>query len=154
MCDLTPCSFFVVTSPYARVSPKPSNRRKSDSFAVAIAALSAIAVAAIIQSVKDPRRLPDSLNKRAAIAACSALKSRRCPATLVTNDMSNREIGPHRNSVQATALIPSVWPSAIQLLSFWSWGDPGCNARIRKLVSRWIIPNRTAASGQPAFLTG
>ena len=54
---------------YAIVKPESSNRRKSAVFAVAMGASAASAVAAIMQSIREPRRLPDSLNKRAASAA-------------------------------------------------------------------------------------
>ena len=134
--------------PYTSARPEPSNRRKSGVFAVAMDASSARAVAATIQSIKDPRRLPALLNKRAAIAACSGVKSCCCPTILVAKDISKGEIGPHRNSVQATVLILSVWPSAIQALSFRSSGEPGSSARIRKLVSRWIILAQETAVGQ------
>ena len=134
--------------PYTSARPEPSNRRKSVVFAVAMDASSARAVAATIQSIKDPRRLPALLNKRAAIAACSGVKSCCCPTILVAKDISKGEIGPHRNSVQATVLILSVWPSAIQALSFRSSGEPGTSARIRKLVSRWITLAQETAVGQ------
>ena len=52
------CLLFVFY-PYAIVRPKPLNRRKSAAFAVAMGASAASAVAAIMQSIKEPRRLPD-----------------------------------------------------------------------------------------------
>ena len=55
--------------PCASFKPEVLNRRKSASFMVAMSAPSASATAAIMQSINDPRRLPDSLNKWAAIAA-------------------------------------------------------------------------------------
>jgi len=55
--------------PYTTFRPKASKRRKSATFSVAIAAPSASATAAIMQSIKEPRRRPVPLNRRAAIAA-------------------------------------------------------------------------------------
>ena len=77
-----------IGKPYASSRPEVLKRRKSATFAVARDAPSASAAAAIMQSTNDPRRLPDSLNKRAAITACSGVKSRRCPTISSANSIS------------------------------------------------------------------
>ena len=136
--------------PYANSRPVVANRRKSAVLAVAMDAPSASAAAAIIQSINDPRRLPDALNKRAAIKACSDVKSRPCPTISAIHSISDGASGPHSNSAQATVLIPSVLPSPIQLRSLRSSGDPGCRVRIRKLVSKWIIGAWKGAAEQPS----
>ena len=134
--------------PYANSRPAVANRRKSTVFAVAIDAPSASAVAPIIQSINDPRLLPELLNKRAAITACSDVKFLRRPTIAAAHSISDGLSGPHNSSVQATELIPSASPSPIQPRSLRSSGEPGSSARIRKLVSKWIIV-AWRASGDP-----
>ena len=135
--------------PYANSRPAVANRRKSAAFAVAMDAPSASAVAPIIQSINDPRRLPESLNKRAAITACSGVKFLRCPTISAAHSISGGLRGPHNSSVQATVLILSASLSSIQSRNLRSSGDPGSSARIRKLVSKWIIVT-WRASGEPS----
>jgi hypothetical protein len=59
----------------ANVRPSLSKRRKSRSLVVAIGAFSAIAVAAIMQSVNSLRRRPEILKRRAATSAWAGVKS-------------------------------------------------------------------------------
>jgi len=109
---------------WKRFRPKSSNRVKSAGFAVAMAAPSASAAAATMRSTNDPRRRPDSSNKRVATVACSVVKSRRRPMISAASAASRRDSGPHRNSAQATALIPSVSPSSIHRRSLRSQPPP------------------------------
>lgn len=139
----------VQESRHAIFRPEFSNRRKSDVFVVAIGSPSVSATAAIMQSINDPRRLPESLNIRAATAACSDVKSRRGPMIASANSNSCRESGPHRNSPQATVHIASDSPFPIHSRNFRSSGVPTFSARIRKLVSKWIIGVSKRAVEQP-----
>lgn len=54
--------------------------------------------------------------------------------------------GPHWNSAQAMALTARVASSMIHGRSARSSGVPWMSARIRKLVSRWIIRSRATAA--------
>ena len=123
-----------------------------------MAAPSVRATAAIMQSTNFPRRRPEALYKRAASAACSRVKSLCRPTTRVVNSSSVSLSGPHRNSAQATVDMMRGSFAPTQFRSLRSSGDPGCKARMRKLVSRWIMalprqvaaPPRTARSAPPA----
>ena len=126
----------------ARVSPVTSNLRKSDGLVVAKEAPICKAVAAIMQSTKEPRRRPDSLNSRAATKALSSLKGTRTETTRAARSRCDSSSGPHRNSAQPMALMPSGSPSRIQVRRVRSSGEPPTSARIRKPVSRWITPRQ------------
>ena len=139
----------VQESRHAIFRPEFSNRQKSDVFVVAMGAPSVSATAAIMQSINDPRRLPESLNIWAATAAWSDVKSRRGSMIASANSTSRRESGPHRNSPQATVLIVSDSPFPIQSRNLRSSGVPNFSARIRKLVSKWIIRASKRAVEQP-----
>ena len=85
-------------------SPAVSKRRKSARFAVARRAPSWIAAAAIRQSESERRRRPESLKRRAAIPACSKVRSRWPSTTCRASSVSAGSIGPHKNSAQAMVL--------------------------------------------------
>ena len=85
-------------------SPAVSKRRKSARFAVARRAPSWIAAAAIRQSESERRRRPDSFERRAAIPACSKVRSRWPSTTCRASSVSAGSIGPHKNSAHAMVL--------------------------------------------------
>ena len=85
-------------------SPAVAKRRKSARFAVARRAPSWIAAAAIRQSESERRRRPESLKRRAAIPACSKVRSRWPSTTWRASSVSAGSIGPHKNSAQAMVL--------------------------------------------------
>ena len=63
-----------------------------------------------MQSIRVPRRLPDSWNRRAAIVAWSCVKSRRCTTTRSASSRSALPSGPHRNSAQPPNSRPRSRP--------------------------------------------
>ena len=85
-------------------SPAVSKRRKSARFAVARRAPSWIAAAAIRQAESERRRRPESLKRRAAIPACSKVRSRWPSTTCRASSVSAGSIGPHKNSAHAMVL--------------------------------------------------
>ena len=108
-----------LTTRYVPTILKPSgaSSRKSARSEVASAASQRIAVAAIMQSVNDPRRLPFRLKRRAAIIE-SLGRNGTCSLRMsVANSTSSSSMGPQRNSVQLIALIPSDSPSRNQFRS-------------------------------------
>ena len=122
-------------------SPAVANRRKSARLAVARRAPSWIAAAAIRQSESERRRRPDSLKRRAAIPACSKVRSRWPSATCRASSLSAGSIGPHKNSAQAMVLTTTGSLGSVASRNRAS-GDPWSSMRIRKLVSKWIIAVR------------
>ena len=70
-------------TPGASVSPAAAKRRKSFGLSVASGTPARIAAAAIMQSANEPRRRPDSLNRRAASIASPSPKAARSPHDLV-----------------------------------------------------------------------
>ena len=139
---------------YASFSPALAKRRKSERFAVAKRAPSWIAAAAIRQSESELLRRPDSLKRRAAIPACSKVRS-RWPSTIrKASSSSAGSIGPHRNSVQATALTTTGSSGAAASRNRAS-ADPRFNMRFRKLGPKWIISvlrrvaERTCSESRP-----
>ena len=85
-------------------SPAVAKRRKSATFAVARRAPSWIAAAAMRQSESKRRRRPESFERRAAIPACSKVRSRWPSTTCRASSVSAGSIGPHQNSAQAMVL--------------------------------------------------
>ena len=60
--------------------------------------------------------------------------------TVAACDRTAASVGPHRNSAQAIALMPSGSSALSHFRSCASSREPPVSPRIRKLVSRWIIP--------------
>ncbi len=125
--------------------PAASKRPKSSGFVVAMDAPTRSATAAIMQSVREPRRRPARLNNRAVPAESSAVNSTGSPTIRVANATSSASTGPQRNSAHDTALMPTVDASWSQARSRRSSGHPRVSARIRKLVSRWITESGDGA---------
>ena len=119
------------------VNPSASNRRKSEGLTVASAASARSAMAAIMQSRREPRRRPDVLNRRAATGASSSVKATCSETSCAASSPCGSSTGPQRNSAQAIALMLKNSPLRIHSQSPRSSAEPGTRARIRKLVSRW-----------------
>src|SRR5437870_9041509 len=99
----------------ASFSPWGAKTLKSDWLTVATSACARIAVAAIRQSNREPRRRPVLLNNSATRAASGGPKGiiRDCKTAFALL-ISDGVIGPFRNSVHAIALAANESPAASQ----------------------------------------
>jgi len=102
-----------------------SKRWMSVGFDVARDASARTAVAAIIQSVSDPLRRPDWLNKLADNTASSTIKGTVVGTTRAASRMAGAPSGPHKNSAQPMQLIPRNAPSTASRQALPSLAIPG-----------------------------
>ena len=109
----------------ASLSPCGTKTLKSELLSVAISARAKMAVAAMRQSNREPRRLPVLLNNSAASAVSAAPKGtiRDCK-TASDRRTASGVSGPFRNSVQATALAASDSPAASHPSTSRATADP------------------------------
>lgn len=119
-------------------SPAARNRRKSAGFAVAKGTPARRAIAAIMQSTRDPRRRPPWLNNIAVVPASSPTKGSGSRRRRVASSTWRGSTGPHKNSAQPIELMPSGSSRRSHSRSRRSSVEPRKRARIKKLVSRWI----------------
>ena len=134
-------------SPHASTKSCLVSGRKSAWLLVAKGAPTRIAIAAMQQSAKLLLRRPVRLKRLAANSASERSNISATGSSCRARDSAAFEMGPQRNSPQATALIPSVSPAWSQATSRASSMLPGRSASIRKFVSRWITELDTLPSG-------
>jgi len=99
------------------------------------------------QSAKLLERRPVRLKRLAADSASERSNISASGRSCRARDSAAIEMGPQRNSPQATVLIPSVSPAWSQPTTRASSLLPGRSASIRKFVSRWITVLDALPSG-------
>ncbi len=120
----------------ASLSPASSKRAKSPTFDVASSAPATMAVAAMMQSWKLPRRRPVRLNRPAAAVASSVPTGTCLWAIRRASISSVSSRGPQRNSPHVKVEMATGRRSCSHFRSLVDSLDPGTSARMRKLVSR------------------